>query len=280
MFQELLSNLLLPLCQCVPHEVVCKRCHECTLLAVRRPPMSPLNVLVVVNRPIPLLAFLLCDVPQLLDHLPRVGRMDPVVPRARGYEHRGVLLHLPVDLVVRRVPLEEFPIVGVRISVLRHPRRPGQERVVPLHVQKGHRAVDRPEQVRPHHIHVPHQQAAVGPSPDRQGFRPAQARLDQSLRHGDEILVGLVPVLLEGRLVPLGTEFAASADVGLHVGAAALQPGDAGGGDVLGSEGDLEPSVAVEESGGVAVEDGVLFGNEEVRDLRAVLADGGPLGHG
>ena len=89
---------------------------------------------------------------------------------------------------------EVLPIVRVGIAVLRHPRRPGEEDVIPPHVEEGNGAVHRPEQVRPHGVHVPHQE-------------PAQPHSDESLRHGGEVLVRSVAVGLEGGLMPT---------VGLH----------------------------------------------------------------
>ena len=54
----------------------------------------------------------------------------------------------------------------VRVAVLGHPRRAGEQLVVALHVQQRHLADDRAEQLRVAGQHDAHQQAAVAAALD------------------------------------------------------------------------------------------------------------------
>src|SRR5699024_5985519 len=76
------------------------------------------------------------------------------------------------------------------------------------------------------------------------------------------------------RLVPARAVLAAAADVGQHVGAAALEPGPADPSQVGGGQGDLEAAVSVQQGGlDLPGLDPVRAGDLEVRDAGAVVAD-------
>ena len=107
---------------------------------------------------------------------------------------------------------------------------------------------------------------------------------NQVLGDRDEVVVSLVTIRLERRLVPLGTELAAAADVGEDVDPSLLEPGRAEDGAVRGEHRDLETAVAVEQGRVLAVLSQVLAGDLEVGNAGAVfrdglvLRDGQPLG--
>ena len=95
---------------------------------------------------------------------------------------------------------------------------------------------------------LPIEQAAVAAAHDAEVLGRRHLALDQVLGHGDEVLVGLVAVLLQRRLVPLRAELAAAADVGdddtrRPSPATPRRPVPA----VAGRQRDLEAAVAVEQ---------------------------------
>jgi len=121
--------------------------------------------------------------------------------------------------------------------------------------------------VRRAHEHVAREQPAVGAALHGELLRARDPPAHEVGSHRLEVLVRLVPLLLERRLVPARPELAAAADVGLHVHAALLEPADADGGGVAGRERDLEAAVAVEQRGRRAVEAERLGADEEVGHL-------------
>mmetsp|Transcript_18060 Transcript_18060/g.41446 ORF Transcript_18060/g.41446 Transcript_18060/m.41446 type:complete len:800 (+) Transcript_18060:398-2797(+) len=254
--------------QCFEHEVKRKRRHERRLLCIGSASMATLDVFVIVHRPVLALAF----VPELLDELSCVPRMDAIVAGAGGHKDRRVRLAVRIDVVVRTVLVQKVVPILVGIAVLGHPARPRQERVEALHVQQRNRTVNGPPQVGPHHVHVAHEQPSVAAPSRGQRLGLADARIDQVLANRDKVLVGLVAVLLQGRLVPAGTIFPTSPDVGLDVDPPALEPGQTCRGAVSGGQGDLETTVAVEERRILAIELDVLLPDHEIRNLGSVFA--------
>src|SRR5699024_6366218 len=130
--------------------------------------------------------------------------------------------------------------------------------------------------------HVAGQQAAVGAAAHRQVVAVGDTALDEVAGDGGEVLVGAVPVLLQRRLVPAGPVLAAAADVGQHIGSAALQPRLADRSQVAGGQGDLEAAVAEQQGRGgtiCAPGRGVLPGDLEVGHPGAVVAGGEVLDH-
>ena len=83
----------------------------------------------------------------------------------------------------------------VRVAVLGHPRRAGQQVAVALHVQQRHLHHDRAEQLRVLRQHVADQQAAVAAALDAEVLGRGDLARDQVLGDRGEVLVGLVPVL-------------------------------------------------------------------------------------
>ena len=85
---------------------------------------------------------------------------------------------------------DERPVVGiVGVAVLGHPRRPGQQQVVALHVEQRHAAHQRAEQLRVVGQHDAHQQAAVAAALGAQLVDGRDAAGHQIGCHGGEILV-------------------------------------------------------------------------------------------
>src|SRR5699024_12747057 len=73
--------------------------------------------------------------------------------------------------------------------------------------------------------HVAGQQPAVGAAAHGEVVAVGDPAVEEVPGDRGEVLVGAVAVLLQRRLVPAGPVLAAAADVGQHVGAAALEPG-------------------------------------------------------
>ena len=144
----------------------------------------------------------------------------------------------------------------------------------PAHVEQRHLADDAAEEVGPHGIHVAHEQAAVAASFDAEVRGRRHLPADEVFRHRDKVFIGPRPLLLKGRLVPGGAEFAAAADVGDHVDVFLFEPGRAGDRLIAGQQRDLESAVAVEQRGRGAVERKIVRPDLEVGHPRAVLRNG------
>mmetsp|Transcript_10041 Transcript_10041/g.31717 ORF Transcript_10041/g.31717 Transcript_10041/m.31717 type:complete len:288 (-) Transcript_10041:1485-2348(-) len=194
--------------------------HEGLLLGVRRAAVPALNVLIVKE----LVAHARLLEPR--DERARVVRVHAVVTRRRREQH-GRVARVAVNVVVRAEGGEEGPIGRVRVAVLSHPRRAGEQLVEAAHVEERDSAHDGAPQVRPAHDRVAHEQPAVGAATARELLARRHACRDQVLGHRLKVLVRLVAVLLERGAVPRGPKLAAAADVGLDEAAALLQPGRA-----------------------------------------------------
>mmetsp|Transcript_80871 Transcript_80871/g.196177 ORF Transcript_80871/g.196177 Transcript_80871/m.196177 type:complete len:603 (+) Transcript_80871:661-2469(+) len=193
------------------------------------------------------------------------------VVSGRGGEHDGRVLGGAAQPVVRRVALEEGPVLGhLRVAELAHPRGSGEQLAVPVHVEQRHLADDGAEELGRADQHVTGEQPAVGAALDGELLRAGDPPPHEVRRHRLEVLVRLVPLLLERGLVPARAELAAAADVGLGVDAALLEPADADGGGVARCEADLKAAVAVEQRRRRAVEAERLGADEEVGHLGAV----------
>ncbi len=79
--------------------------------------------------------------------------------------------------------------------------------------------------------------------------------------------------------MPGRSEFAAAADIGEHVDAAALEPRLADAGVVMREHRDLEATVTVEHCRGMAGIDRLALANDEVRHLRVIGRRGLELLH-
>jgi hypothetical protein len=95
------------------------------------------------------------------------------------------------------------------------------------------------------------QKAPVAAPLDRKFVRTGVFLVDQPFGRGDEILVRLGPVELDGRLVPILAVFAAAADVGHRVGSPHIHPLDGRHLEAR-SDGDVEAAVTVQQRGVVA----------------------------
>ncbi len=95
---------------------------------------------------------------------------------------------------------------------------------VALHVEQGHFADDRAEQLRIQRQHIAHQQAAIAAALGAEVRARSDAAREQIFSNGGEVFVRAQTIRLQRSLVPARPEFAAAADVGDHVDAAALQP--------------------------------------------------------
>src|SRR5439155_12440302 len=115
-----------------------------------------------------------------------------------------------------------------------------------------------------------HQQAAVRAAADSQVLRGGDAVADQLLRHGREIVIDALPVLLQSGTMPLRAELATAANTGEDEDAAALEPRGAGIRAVGRRAGDLESAVGAEQGGIIAVALHVAAMHDEERDLGAV----------
>mmetsp|Transcript_21645 Transcript_21645/g.70664 ORF Transcript_21645/g.70664 Transcript_21645/m.70664 type:complete len:505 (+) Transcript_21645:249-1763(+) len=235
--------------------------------------MPSLDVLIVKGgRP-------LAQVEQLGHKLARVAGVHAVVARRRGDEDGRVGGGL-VQVVVRRVALQEGPVVRVWVAVLAHPARPCEELVEAAHVEQRHLAHDGAEERAPRRRpreHVAREQSAVGAALAAELRWRGDTARDQVACDRLEVLVRLAALLLERGLVPARAVLASAADVRLHVRMSLLEPRRADAGRVRGRQADLEAAVPVEQRRRRAVERQPLLADEEVRHRRAVGRRGGEL---
>mmetsp|Transcript_10455 Transcript_10455/g.30711 ORF Transcript_10455/g.30711 Transcript_10455/m.30711 type:complete len:354 (+) Transcript_10455:218-1279(+) len=235
--------------------------------------MPSLDVLIVKGgRP-------LAQVEQLGHKLARVAGVHAVVARRRGDEDGRVGGGL-VQVVVRRVALQEGPVVRVWVAVLAHPARPGQELVEAAHVEQRHLAHDGAEERAPRRRpreHVAREQSAVGAALAAELRWRSDTARDQVACDRLEVLIRLAALLLERGLVPARAVLASAADVRLHVRMSLLEPRRADASRVRGRQADLEAAVPVEQRRRRAVERQPLLADEEVRHRRAVGRRGGEL---
>src|ERR1041384_4684875 len=182
----------------------------------------------------------------LVHHAAGVTGVDAVVARRAG-EERTRILHPVPEQVIRGELLDVGPLIGlVGVAVLAHPRRAREELAVALHVEERRLAHDRAEELGILGEHVAHEQAAVRAADAAQVGGARHLARDQVTRHGAEVLVAMMAVLLDAAVVPLGTELAAAADVGHHEHAAALDPARPLHAAVIRELGNLEAAVAGE----------------------------------
>ena len=233
--------------------------------------MASLDVLVVQDR--------LLVLPQPRRHLAGVARVHAIIASGGRDQHRWIAA-VTGDVVVGGESSDECPLLGlVGVAVLAHPTRTGQQRVEPPHVEQGHLADDRPEEIGPQAVHVAHQEAAVAAPHDAQVRRRRDLPRHEILGDRDEILVGSRPLLLEGRLMPAGTKLTATANVGDHEHVPLLQPRRSRQRGVARHERDLEAAVAVEQCGRGAVCRQSGGADLEVGNPRAILRHGLVLRH-
>mmetsp|Transcript_28478 Transcript_28478/g.80360 ORF Transcript_28478/g.80360 Transcript_28478/m.80360 type:complete len:269 (-) Transcript_28478:1109-1915(-) len=100
------------------------------------------------------------------------------------------------------------------------------------------------------------------------------------LRHRDEVVVGLLALLLQGSLVPVRPKLATTADVSHHIAAASLQPGRSRHCLVRRRQGDLKAPIPVEKGWGCPVQCEIGWADHKVWDLGAIRRDGLVLGGG
>src|SRR5437868_13721219 len=102
------------------------------------------------------------------------------------------------------------------------------------------------KQLGPLHGDGADEQPAVAASHDAAVLGLGDAALDEIGGDGLEIIERPLAIPLERRLMPLRAEFAAAADIGKHIDAAAFEPGLADSRVVMREHGDLEAAVTVE----------------------------------
>ena len=200
-----------------------------------------------------------------------MARVHPVILRGGHEEGHGVRLR-GIEVLVGRDRLEEGALLGhVRRAIFADPGRARQQQVVAQHVEQRHLHHDRVPQVRPLVQHHAHQEAAIRAALDSEMFRRGDLLRDQVFADRNEVIIDALAVQLQARLVPVGAELAAAADVGEHIGPALLQPEAAHHGAVARRHRNLETAIAVKQGRRLAVQLDVLAVNNEVRHLRAIL---------
>mmetsp|Transcript_40073 Transcript_40073/g.85566 ORF Transcript_40073/g.85566 Transcript_40073/m.85566 type:complete len:263 (-) Transcript_40073:1166-1954(-) len=205
--------------------------------------------------------------------------MDAVVARRGGEEDRRVA-RAALEPMVGRVLLDVRPLLWlVGVAILAHPRGARKQLVEAAHVEERHLANDGAEELGRAYEHVAGEQPAVGAARDAEPLVAGDAASHQVLGDRLEVFVGLVPLLLERGLVPARPVLAASADVGLHVGATLLEPADADCRDVARRERDLEAAVAVEQGRRRAVERHPRLAHKKVGHHCAIFRLGEVLVH-
>ena len=204
--------------------------------------------------------------------------MDAVVPRRGGHEDRRVThLRGRTDVLVWRIRAQEVvPVGGVRVAVFGHPRRPGEQQVIALHVQQRHRDRQRTEQLRIPGEHDAHEKATVRAARGPQLIAGGHAGLDESAGYCREILVRAGPLLPDGGLMPRGPVLATTANSRHHVDATLLEPQRAPQRGVRRPHRHHEPAVAVQDRGPRAGR--APAAHDRVRHLRPVIAHGGVPG--
>mmetsp|Transcript_25781 Transcript_25781/g.61157 ORF Transcript_25781/g.61157 Transcript_25781/m.61157 type:complete len:339 (-) Transcript_25781:1037-2053(-) len=217
--------------------------------------------------------------------------MHPVIAGGGGEEHlrthpplelrllaRGIRLGeeeaVVAEAVVGGVLPDELPVVCLRVPVLAHPGSASEELREDLHVQERNLADSSAEEFGGHRPrqHVSYQQPAVAASDNGELRGGRDAPRHQILAYGFDILVCLVPKLLQRCLMPSRPVLTTATDVCDHLDTALLKPAGADPPRVVGQHRDLKPAVRVEERGVGPVHRNVLAPHSKVRDLGAVLA--------
>ena len=196
-------------------------------------------------------------------------RRHPVVVVRGGHERwREVLARR--DVVVRRVgPQHLEHLRVVRASVIRGPGPSDREFVEPEHVHHPDRGERRPEELGLLVQHRADEQPAVRAAGDGEAGRLGDRVVDQELGGGDEVVEDVLLVLQHSRPVPALAVLAAAPQVDLYVDPAAFEEHEIRRIEARG-QADVEPAIAVEQGGVVAVPHHVLPVCQEHGDLGAV----------
>ena len=203
--------------------------------------------------------------------LEAVRRHHPVVVVRRGDE-RGWVRGSRFEIVKRRIGVQGLELFGVlRGAVVRRPGPPDRELVESQHVHHPDGRQAGCEQVGPLRHARPDQQPAVAAAVDGKFFLGGVLLVDQPLRRSDEVIKDILLVQLLAGIMPFLAVLPTAAKVSHGVDAAHLHPHD-----VLGAEpgrnGNVEPSVAVQQRGVTPVQGDTLLVRDEHRHLGAVLA--------
>src|SRR6185312_2234222 len=111
------------------------------------------------------------------------------------------------------------------IAILADPGRPGAVVRVAQHVDERALTDDGGKEIGPLDHDGRDEEPAVGSSDDAELLRARESALLDVGGHGLEIVIGALAMVFQRRLVPGGTELAATADVGHGDGATAGEPG-------------------------------------------------------
>mmetsp|Transcript_45136 Transcript_45136/g.73201 ORF Transcript_45136/g.73201 Transcript_45136/m.73201 type:complete len:238 (+) Transcript_45136:49-762(+) len=208
----------------------------------------------------------------LLESLHKAAGMvwvHPVV-LGRGCHQERWVAGIRVQIVIRGIFLQELPVLGVGIAVLSHPACPSQEVRVALHVQQRNGTHHGPKEVWSLNEHVAHQQPAVRPATNPQASRRSHAAGHQVLRNCHKVVVGLLPVLAEGCLVPCWTKLTTATDVRHNIATTSLQPASSNQGRVARGHRDFEAAVTVKQSWCGAVSGQTISADTEIGYLSSV----------
>ena len=199
-----------------------------------------------------------------------VAGVDAIVLGRGVDEDLGIGL-ARAQVLIGRILLDPGPLFrNVRIAVFRDPAGPGQQAVEAQHVEQGHLDDRRIDQVRALGQHRPHEQPALRPAHDAESRLAGDAARDQVHGHGLIVLMRPLAVLLQGRLMPVGAELAATAGIGDDIDPAPLQPQLADRGRIAGQQRRLEAAVAVQQGRVRAVHRHGVTMDDEIGDHGAV----------
>mmetsp|Transcript_29657 Transcript_29657/g.53120 ORF Transcript_29657/g.53120 Transcript_29657/m.53120 type:complete len:297 (-) Transcript_29657:758-1648(-) len=194
------------------------------------------------------------------------GDQDVWVRRGLDVVHGRVALHVVVVLLLLRVP----PLLK-----LDHREWDGLVQHCGEDIHEWDAHDDRLEEVRTHVDDRPHREAASGAAFDAELGRGGVLLADEVLGAGDEVGEGVLLLQKLSVLVPETAHFAATADVGHRKDEAAVDEGEAGGGEV-GVVADLIGAVAVEQHRVATVQLHQILAVHQTDRHRRLVRRGGP----
>ena len=203
-------------------------------------------------------------------HLAGMARMHAVIAGRCSEQHRWIA-HVLAHVLVRRISLQEVPVVCVGIAVFSHPRRTGQQLVIALHVQQRHLADHSTEQLRIHHGHVAHQQATIAAALDAQVLGRGDIARNQVFGHRREVFIGFVAVGFQCRLMPTRSIFAAATDVGDHIHPALAKPGPTHACGIIRRQRHFEAAIPIQQRRIFSVAHPIFLRHHEIGHAGAVF---------
>ena len=139
---------------------------------------------------------------QLGHHSARMTGMNPIIPGI-GPEEYLRIVNIRPDILIRRVFFDIGALFqNIRIAIFRHPTGAGGQLVIADHIKQRHGADDRSKKPGARYGPCTYQQTAIAAATNTQMFRTGIPFADEILCYCDEIIIGTLSLLKQGRLMP------------------------------------------------------------------------------